>query len=387
MMTRRLKPVSVRGLALLSAVLSAAAFAETAPRPRLVWPQDGATVSLLTERQRAYLETPTEKRVAGFDDPLERARLATIGWSPAPVTLVWADVDWDAEDAEVEIRRERDGRIVRREDVSVRTRNVLELRNLETGTAYAWRVTVGGASSEWRRFTTEPGVRLLDVDGVPNFRDLGGRVGLGGRRVRQGLLYRCSGANRNATPKHVPGASCVTERGRRTAREVLGLRTELDLRSDGECRGMGSSPFGHSVRWVQHSSGCYQDMGQESNRKAFADCFRTVCDTNSLPVAFHCISGQDRTGTLAFILNALLGVAEPELSLDWEITVFWNPATGWFSRKGRYEAMLKFFNEKFEGADLREKVERYVLSCGVTREEIERFRQMMLEENPSGNGM
>ena len=40
-------------------------------------------------------------------------------------------------------------------------------------------------------------------------------------------------------------------------------------------------------------------------------------DPANYPIDFHCIAGQDRTGAVAFILNALLGVEEEELYLDW----------------------------------------------------------------------
>jgi len=346
----------------------------------LLLPQEGAVVSLLTDGQRGYLSTPTDRRVEKFDDPLARARLASIGWVPAPVVFAWDGVDWDANPGVLEICRESDGRVVRREDVSPRTRNVFPVYNLESGTAYSWRVCVAGRVSPWGHFRTEPGPRLLSVEGVPNFRDLGGRAGLGGRMVRQGVLYRSACANRTSTTNVFPGAMLITEKGRNTAVGQLGIKTDLDLRGDKECRGLQTSPFGCSVKWMHVPSGCYHWMTNSFEKDAVAKCFRIVNNPENLPLVFHCISGQDRTGTLAFILNALLGVSEPDLSLDWEMSVFFNPATGWFSRKLRYEVMLRMFDEAFEGATLQDKVEQYVLSCGVSREEIMAFREKMLCE-------
>jgi len=344
----------------------------------LLLPRDGAIVPILSAEQKSYLATPTESRVENFDDPVTRARLANIGWEPAPVVFVWSGVDWDAGPAELEIRRDSDGRNFRSEDVSFRTRNVFPVYNLESGVAYSWRVKVAGEISPWGHFKTEAGPRLLAVEGVPNFRDLGGYVGRNGRRVRQGLIYRSSCANRTSTTNVYPGAVQITERGRRTVVEQLKIKTDLDLRREKETKGLQASPFGLSVRWELVPSGCYYWMTNSFERTAVAKCFRIVNDPENLPLVFHCISGQDRTGTLAFILNALLGVSEEDLSLDWEMTVFWNPATGWFSRKHRYEAMVKMFNEAFPGKTLQEKVEQYVLSCGVSRDEIEAFRTRML---------
>ena len=54
-------------------------------------------------------------------------------------------------------------------------------------------------------------------------------------------------------------------------------------------------------------------------------------------VYFHCHGGSDRTGTLAFLIEALLGVSEGDLSKDFELTCFSgeskrqrNGETGWF---------------------------------------------------------
>ena len=99
---------------------SAEAFAEI----QLLLPKDGAVVPILSEAQKRYLGTPTGERVAGFDDPAVRARLALVGWNPAPVVFVWSGVDWDTVSAEIEIRRESDGQAVCRENISLRTRNV-----------------------------------------------------------------------------------------------------------------------------------------------------------------------------------------------------------------------------------------------------------------------
>ena len=40
--------------------------------------------------------------------------------------------------------------------------------------------------------------RLIALKGrIPNCRDIGGRIGLGGRRIRQGLVFRSAGLNEN----------------------------------------------------------------------------------------------------------------------------------------------------------------------------------------------
>ena len=60
--------------------------------------------------------------------------------------------------------------------------------------------------------------REAGIDGVPNFRDLGGLPTADGRRTRCGVLYRSG------------GFEDITDRGIDTARK-LGVRTVIDLRS------------------------------------------------------------------------------------------------------------------------------------------------------------
>ena len=49
-------------------------------------------------------------------------------------------------------------------------------------------------------------------------------------------------------------------------------------------------------------------MKTRQGREAFAAAFRLFLDPGNYAIDFHCIAGQDRTGTLSFILLALLGV-------------------------------------------------------------------------------
>ncbi len=159
--------------------------------------------------------------------------------------------------------------------------------------------------------------------------------------------------------------------------DILGIRSDVDLRSDSECSGMTGSPLGPRVKWYQYPSGCYGGMTGRSARDAFTKEFRVFLDESSYPVDFHCWGGQDRTGSLAFILNALLGVDEEELWLDWEATGFWNPSNA-FRHDLLFDSLIRVLGA-LPGENMREKCENYVLSLGFTRDDIEKFRSIMLE--------
>lgn len=159
--------------------------------------------------------------------------------------------------------------------------------------------------------------------------------------------------------------------------EDLGIKSDIDLRSDGECWGMKGSPLGDAVTWFHCSSSSYGGMQSAGGKAAFAKVFKVFLDRKNYPILFHCIAGQDRTGSLAFILNGLLGVETDELYLDWEATGFWNgdPA---FCHEKRFDSLVKGF-ETLPGATMREKIENYVLGLGFTQKDIETFRSYMLE--------
>ena len=281
------------------------------------------------------------------------------------------------------------------------------LLNLEIGTRYYWRVagniTCGrfaharncacrdkrkSSVSETGTFVTEDlAPRWISVEGkVGNFRDLGGRKGLGGRRVRQGMIYRSSGLNENSIDGVAKGKNRLTVSDVEYLTETLGIRTDLDLRTDCETAGMrGVSPLGPKISFIHRSSECYEKIFSDSGKKIMAENFRVFCDAKNYPILFHCIGGADRTGALAYVLNGVLGVSRQELETDWESTFYPRLPGGDESENGGHVWNSEWhFNigfGKYGTADSswNERIELYLLDCGITREEIERFRRIMLE--------
>ncbi|MGA2500929.1 MAG: tyrosine-protein phosphatase, partial [Tepidisphaeraceae bacterium] len=118
----------------------------------------------------------------------------------------------------------------------------------------------------------------------------------------------------------------------------------------------------------------------KAGKDAFVKSFKIFCDEKNYPIVLHCIAGQDRTGSLAFILNGLLGVDEEDLYKDWEASGFCNGDPS-FNHRERFNKLVEGFSANFPQRTWREKMEAYVKSLGVTRNEIDRFRSIMLEEN------
>lgn len=175
-----------------------------------------------------------------------------------------------------------------------------------------------------------------------------------------------------------PGDNRFTGEMRRYLLGPLGIRTDIDLRYDRECFGMNGSPLGDGVRWVHVPLYPYEKMQQDVSKKAFAEIFRVLCDRKNYPVIFHCNSGADRGGSLAFVLNGLLGVDEEELYKDWEVTGFWrqNPV---YNHANHFDRLVAGFKTNYLRATWTKTLESYAISSGVTQTELDTFRQIMLE--------
>jgi hypothetical protein len=112
---------------------------------------------------------------------------------------------------------------------------------------------------------------------------------------------------------------------------------------------------------------------------------------NDKPVFFHCTAGRDRTGTMSMLILGLLGVSDGDISKEYELTYFspedWSL---WISRdpvnflhsrclNGYFNAACNYIwsygEETFKGC-----VEKYLLSIGVSQQDINDIRDIMLVE-------
>jgi len=176
---------------------------------------------------------------------------------------------------------------------------------------------------------------------------------------------------------YTKGKWILNEAGREYLRNTFKIKTEIDLRNQKECVGLTESPAGSDVRWINIPSNAYEGILGKPGRENFAKTFRIFLDETNYPIVFHCIGGQDRTGTVAFILNALMGCDENELFLDWECSAFRNTADE-FCLESYFDKMIEAF-QNLPGDTLCQKMEYYIISLGFTREDIQKLRRILLE--------
>jgi protein-tyrosine phosphatase len=166
--------------------------------------------------------------------------------------------------------------------------------------------------------------RRVVLDGVHNFRDLGGYPADGGV-VRWGLVYRADGLSR-LTPTDV---AVLRERG---------LGAVIDLRTDVELSERGRYPVDqHAVQFhhlpVLDRAWLPGDVPDFDNAPDFllwayrnmievgadklAAALTIIAGADDTPVVFHCAAGKDRTGLVAAMLLSVLGVPADYIAADY----------------------------------------------------------------------
>ncbi len=247
------------------------------------------------------------------------------------------------------------------------TKKIARIYNLKTNTNYYYRITINFKNNTFSThggsFKTTQNPRILAVDGITNVRDIGGFKGLNGKYVKQGLLFRGTELDGVVEPDFK-----ITENGISTMLNTLKIRTEMDLRKQG-----GEDMLGNSVTHKYYNSSMYKyifdDAAAASTRKIFSD----IANPSNYPIYMHCTYGNDRTGTICFILEALLGMSKGDIMKEYQLSAFCYDE---FSLTEIKEFISAF--ETLEGETYTEKAESYLLSIGVTEKEIESIRNIFL---------
>lgn len=252
--------------------------------------------------------------------------------------------------------------------------------NLFSATTYYCRVEdlSNGKKGKTFSFDTKREPRTVRIDGVSNTRDTGGYFA-DGKEVKQGLVYR--GANLDG----------ISANGKKQFAS-LGIKTVIDLR---EASGRKQTLSGvNYIDLPENGGACYVygDKGLliKEYREALAQTVKAFANEENYPIYFHCQIGRDRTGTLAFVLNGLLGVDYDELVKDYELSFFSSSALLDYKEDlgknlqsaidNLYNYFLKVSTNK--GADeptLKDGIEKFLIEIGVTQEEIANIKRIMLK--------
>lgn len=258
----------------------------------------------------------------------------------------------------------------------------IALSDLYAGTHYYYQVIATYVNktveSKVFDFVTDDLPRTISIDGISNTRDIGGYKTLDGtQRVRQGMVYRGAAIDN------------LSDEAKKAMLETYSIKTDLDLRGQ-----LKVSPLGDSVNFVSVSAPHYAQkhaahaIFRKSYKDALVTAIRTFANEENYPIYMHCQIGRDRTGTLAFLINALLGVEEVDLQLDYELSFMSKSGCADFKDGitpstfmcDPYASLYNYIDRYCDDGTLSDKTEQFMLDIGITSEEIASIKAIMLED-------
>lgn len=207
-----------------------------------------------------------------------------------------------------------------------------------------------------------------------NVRDLGGWACDGGT-VKYGLLIR--GGRISAADRAVLVGQ-------------FGVQHEIDLRgkegrdpSDGEVAT--ESPLGSDVWFTIADKAASYALTPVATWQLYLRCVIDAV-THREPVYFHCTAGADRTGTLACVLEGLLGMSQSDIDKDYELTTFYSGSgTDALARRrneSEWKRLISAINA-VSGDTFRDKCVHFAVgTCGMSMADINAYRAAMTNGTP-----
>lgn len=172
---------------------------------------------------------------------------------------------------------------------------------------------------------------FINIDGVENFRGIGGIITSDGRKVKDGIYYRSAKLDN------------ITEKGKAQLK-AMGIGLIVDFRT--WAAAIGKDVLSQEFNWInipishgnqttikneiidrhltkQEAKEFMKRINAElvSNHTAeFSQFFRLMLDPKNLPIICHCTAGKDRTGFATAALLSLLGVDRATIIEEYSLT-------------------------------------------------------------------
>jgi len=171
------------------------------------------------------------------------------------------------------------------------------------------------------------GERIVPFSSMFNFRDLGGYRVRDGRTVVWRRLFRADSLA-DLAPEDAEAFTALR------IRTVIDLRRAAELAADGRVpdaagltyvnlqpmhQGLGWETYDPAAGVARFLADRYLSMAQVSTAE-FGAALRLIADPGRAPLVMHCHGGRDRTGVLAALTLALLGVPDEQIEHDYALS-------------------------------------------------------------------
>lgn len=223
-------------------------------------------------------------------------------------------------------------------------------------------------------------LRHLRIDSGFNVRDIGGYMTSSGKRLLYGKIYRGSEVDNGFAAEMT-----AEDAGKLYA---LGIRTQIDLRLPTNIKGnklLTESHIGENVEYLplpMTDNDSLLTKYPHEYKKAFEHIYNTLKKGNAVYV--NCTYGADRTGLLCLLIEALCGVALPDLYKEYELSSMANEQVT--SDLRRYYTTVNARLCRKLGATnasrLTEKVREYLMDkCEISTDVLDSIVYMMTNDD------
>lgn len=256
---------------------------------------------------------------------------------------------------------------------------------------------------ETKQFNTIGSVRLLNINGVKNTRDIGGWNCSGGK-VMYNMIIR-GGSLDN-----------ITSEGKKTLINDLGVSYEIDLKyypnyelkndiqSIDDTISISGETIDNPVTSIIEKHSVVQEISNydqyrlthynlDSNKTIVKSIFERISEiftqidsklsnqSTTLKyteaIYIHCEYGRDRTGTIIALLLGLLGVNESDVIKDYDISNYYTSGADQLSNFVTFIQNLK--NKDTENHNFNQGVINYLNECEIQEGVLDNIKHMLIE--------
>ncbi len=313
----------------------------------------------------------------------------SVNQGEAPVIIQWtSDADVDYFKVSYADNESFSGALDFKVDKNERTYNIY---NLYSNKQYYVKVEEflldGSTKTQNLSFkTADVAARLMHIENIMNVRDLGGYNSLLGGKIKQGNIYRGSAF------EDIAYDLSLNEDGKRVLSEEMGIKTEIELRYQFEINSQSGSSATRTQSLISGAAykllpiDVYDEVFKTANttcRQSYLQTFSMLAVESNYPFYIHCQNGADKTGSIAFFINALLGASYEDLRYDYELTSFTKCGLRGADRNQNYSVHFQaIYNGLMaygsEGDSIAACAEKFLKTVGITDEQISEIRRINL---------